>query len=66
MFFLSLNNYGRALDNRAGRKTVRAGRSAPINMPSWNTETNHKGIKSESNWVQNETGDNMVFTESSH
>ena len=32
-----INNYGKALDNRAGRKTVRAGRSAAINMPSWNT-----------------------------
>ena len=36
-FFLIINNSGRALDNRAGRKTVRAGRSALINMPSWNT-----------------------------
>ena len=26
-----------ALDNRAGRKTIRAGRSALRNMPSWNT-----------------------------
>ena len=33
-FFL---NYGRALDNLAGRKTVRAGRSALRNMPSWYT-----------------------------
>ena len=33
------NNSGRALDNRAGRKTVRAGRSALRNMPSWNTGT---------------------------
>ena len=31
------NNSGRALDNRAGRKTVRAGCSVLRNMPSWNT-----------------------------
>ena len=31
------NNSGRALVNRAGLKPVRAGRSALINMPSWNT-----------------------------
>ena len=35
--FLFLNNSGRALYNRAGRKTVRAGHSALRNMPSWNT-----------------------------
>ena len=28
---------GRVLDNRTGRNTVRAGRSALRNMPSWNT-----------------------------
>ena len=33
-------NSGRALVNRAGRKPVRAGRSALINMPSWNTVIN--------------------------
>ena len=32
-------NSGRALVNRAGRKPVRAGCSALINMPSWNTES---------------------------
>ena len=35
MFFVFFNS-SRALDNRAGRKTVRARRSALINMPSWN------------------------------
>ena len=35
--FLVFNNSGRALVNRAGRKPVRAGRSALINVPSWNT-----------------------------
>ena len=33
-----LNNSGRALVNRAGRKPLRAGRSALRNMPSWNTD----------------------------
>ena len=40
VFFFGYNlffNSGRALVNRAGRKPVRAGRSALINMPSWNT-----------------------------
>ena len=32
------NDVGRALYNRAGRKTVRAWQSALGNMPSWNTE----------------------------
>ena len=36
IFFFLRNNLGRALDNRAGCKTVRAGRSALGNMPSWN------------------------------
>ena len=31
-------NSGRALYNRAGCKTVRAGRCALRNMPSWNTD----------------------------
>ena len=35
--FLFNYNSSRALVNRAGRKPVRAGRSAVINMPSWNT-----------------------------
>ena len=35
--FFCFLNLGRALYNRAGRKTVRAGRSALRNMPSWNT-----------------------------
>ena len=36
IFFFFLN-LGRAVYNRAGRKTVRVGRSALRNMPSWNT-----------------------------
>ena len=36
-FFFFINNSVRALDNQAGRKTVRAGRSALRNMRSWNT-----------------------------
>ena len=35
--FLFNYNSSRALVNRAGRKPVRAGRSALRNMPSWNT-----------------------------
>ena len=36
-FFSFFFNSGRALYNRAGRKTVQAGRSTLRNMPSWNT-----------------------------
>ena len=36
-FFFFFLNSGRAHVNRAGRKPVRAGRSALINRPSWNT-----------------------------
>ena len=36
-FFFFINNSGRALDNRAGRKTVREGHSTVRNMHSWNT-----------------------------
>ena len=38
IFFL---NSGRARVNRAGRKPVRAGRSALRNRPSWDTATIH-------------------------
>ena len=34
-----------ALDNRAARKTVQAGRSALRNMPSWNTEAEVPGSR---------------------
>ena len=37
LFFLFVFNSGRVLYNRAGRKTVWAGRSALRDMPSWNT-----------------------------
>ena len=36
-YIFVLNNSGRALDNRAECKAVRAGCSTLINMPSWNT-----------------------------
>ena len=38
-----VKNSDRALYNRAGRKTVRAGSSAFRNMPSWNTGLYHDG-----------------------
>ena len=38
IIILYINNSDRALDNRGGRKVVRAGCSALRNMPSWNTE----------------------------
>ena len=37
-YIFFLNNSVRARVNRAGRKPVRAGRSAPRNRPSWNIE----------------------------
>ena len=50
-FWFSINFFfcysGRARVNRAGRKSVRAGRSALRNRPSWNTGFNHSVMEAD-------------------
>ena len=64
-FFFFSSNSGRALCNRAGRNTVRAGRNALRNMPSWNTgdvcvlrATGQDTVASTLSFLLNELGQN--------